>query len=104
MSSPQEYYKYLDREGRVKVWPSKGKKIAREEILQYLASKFDFQRDYKEREVNEILIQWHTFGDYFLLRRELIIAGLLSRTNDGSKYWKEPIHQKGNMLTEGKIQ
>jgi Ser/Thr protein kinase RdoA (MazF antagonist) len=32
---------------------------------------------------------WHTFGDYFLIRRGLIDNWLLSRTKSGSRYWKE---------------
>jgi len=89
ITEKQELLKYLDEKGRIKVWPSKNKKIARAEMLQYLADKFEYEKFYKEKEVNEIISHWHTFGDYFLLRRELIIAALLYRTNDGSKYWRE---------------
>jgi len=78
---------FLDVNGKVKIWPAKRDK--KEEVLKYLASKFECDRFYTEKEVNAIAEQWHTFGDYFLIRRELVDFGLLSRTTDGSKYWKE---------------
>lgn len=80
--------RFLDDEGRVKQLPSKS--APRDVVLCYLAQKFEFEVEYKEREVNAILTQWHTFNDYFILRRSLIEAGYLKRLNDGSKYWKNP--------------
>ncbi len=80
--------RFLDEEGRVKQFPSK--QTPRDAVLKYLAEKFAPDTDYKEREVNAILTQWHTFNDYFILRRSLVEAGYLHRLNDGSKYWKEP--------------
>lgn len=76
---------FLDPEDRVKLWPKK--KELRMEILSYLAEKFDSDTTYTEKQVNEILVRYHTFNDYFLLRRELIESGLLLRTRDGSAYW-----------------
>jgi len=58
-------------------------------VLNYLASKFEKGKDYTEGEVNAIIEEWHTFGDYFILRRELIDRQLLKRLPNGSKYWKE---------------
>ena len=79
--------KFLDTEGRIKQLPSKG--MARQEVFAYLATKFKVDIDYTEKEVNEIIKIWHTFGDYFLLRRELIDYKYLCRTIDGSRYWKK---------------
>jgi len=81
--------KFLDTEGRIKQLPSKG--MTKQELLTYLASKFDFDIDYTEKKVNEIIKTWHTFDDYFLLRRELIDYRFLCRTIDGSRYWKMPL-------------
>jgi hypothetical protein len=78
---------FIDKEGRIKIWPSK--REMKLQVLEYLAEKFEFGRFYKECEVNGIISQWHTFNDYFLLRRGLIESGLLSRTRDGAKYWRE---------------
>lgn len=58
-------------------------------VLEYLVSKFEIGKAYTEAQVNAIIDEWHTFGDYFILRRELIDSGLLRRLPDGSKYWRE---------------
>lgn len=78
----------FDTQGRLVRWPSKF-------TVQRLATwalwmQFDAKRTYREREVNEVLKLWHTFGDHVTLRRELINMKLLSRLSDGSAYWKEP--------------
>lgn len=79
--------RFLDSEGRVKIWPSKvAVKLL---VLEYISEKFEIGRDYSEREVNAVLNEWHTFRDYFLLRRGIVDAGFLKRTKDGSRYWKE---------------
>ncbi|MDR2655656.1 MAG: DUF2087 domain-containing protein [Oscillospiraceae bacterium] len=77
---------FLETDGRVKNWPSSLE--LKQKILRYLADKFEPGRDYKEREVNEILKKWHTFGDLFILRRGLVDSGLLKRERDGSRYWR----------------
>ena len=78
---------FLDDEGRIKQLPARGE--AKRAVLAYLAEKFSCDRDYTQKEVNAIISNWHTFGDYFLLRRELIDAEFLCRVRDGSRYWKE---------------
>lgn len=79
--------RFLDDNGRVKTWPAK--KDMKQHILEYISSKFEYGRIYTEQEVNGILKEWHTFGDYFLLRRGLVEARLFARTKNGAKYWKE---------------
>lgn len=80
---------YLDNEGRVTVLPSrKNKGAEREIVFTYLASKFEESTTYNEKQVNEILIRYHSFGDHALLRRSLIERHLLTRTRDGRQYWK----------------
>ncbi|MDK2809278.1 MAG: hypothetical protein PWP24_2016 [Clostridiales bacterium] len=78
--------KFLDERGRITNL-SKKKKI-RVATLQYLADKFEENRDYSEKEVNVICEEWHTFGDFFILRREMIDNKLLCRESNGSRYWK----------------
>ena len=80
---------FLNREGQLTQLPQKQK--VRLALLTYLAGKFEPDRTYCEREVNAICDTWHTFGDYFLLRRELVEHGLLCRKRDGSEYWKQPV-------------
>ena len=83
--------RFLDERQRIVHLPMK--KEARYAVLGYLAEKFECGRDYTEKEVNRIIDEWHTFGDYFLLRRELVDAKLLCRELNGSRYWKEPTEQ-----------
>jgi len=77
---------FLDGAGKIKQLPKK--QTLRFAVLGYLAEKFEPGSIYSEREVNELCNEWHTFGDYFVLRRELVDFGLLKREKDGSKYWR----------------
>lgn len=86
--------RFIDIEGRIKIWPKKEE--VKIEVLKYLATKFKYDYSYSEKEVNNIIINWHTFEDYFLLRRGLIDYKFLCRKKDGSEYWrnKEEIHEQ----------
>ena len=75
---------FLDGEGRVTQFPARRKKQLA--VLQYLAGKFAPGRVYTEREVNEVLLAWHTFRDPATLRRELYDFHFLNRTPDGRTY------------------
>lgn len=77
---------FLDENGRVTQLPRRQAVYA--EVLRHLAEQFDRRRDYTEKEVNAVIDQWHTFRDYFVLRRGLVDFGLLGRTPDGTRYWK----------------
>lgn len=78
---------FLDGAGKIKQLPRKTE--AKRAVLAYLAEKFTCGQDYTEKEVNAIIDSWHTFNDYFILRRELIDFGFMGRKRDGSRYWKE---------------
>lgn len=78
--------RFLDDSGKITQLAEKKK--VRVAILTYLAEKFEANQNYTEKEVNTICDEWHTFGDYFILRRELIDNGLLCREPNGSRYWK----------------
>jgi len=80
---------FLDEEGKIKQLPQKHN--ARYAVLEYLAGRFEPDRIYSEPEVNVICENWHTFGDYFLLRRELVESGLICRTPNGALYWRVKI-------------
>ena len=77
---------FIDSTGKIKIWPSKHE--FKFQVLKYLANKFEYNRLYSEKEVNNIIESYHTFSDYFLLRRGLIESKLMSRTRDGAKYWR----------------
>jgi len=55
--------------------------------LAYLFEKFDSEKKYTEKEVNELLNQHHSFGDPAMLRRELFEKKMLRRTLDCRAYW-----------------
>lgn len=77
---------FLDDDGKITQLPRKLK--VRLMVLAYLAEKFENDRDYTEREVNAVCDAWHTFGDFFSLRRELVDYGFLSRERNGARYWR----------------
>lgn len=64
------------RRGRLTQIPAQRKK--RQIILEKLAEEFEPGREYAEREVNQILVEFH--DDVAALRRGLIEHGLMERT------------------------
>lgn len=80
---------FVDESGRITQLPAK--QSTRTTVLLHLAEKFEVNRNYSEKEVNAICQQWHTFHDYFVLRRGLVDTGLLVREQDGSRYWRSPM-------------
>lgn len=76
----------FDARGRLVRWPHK---LSVQRLAMWvLWTHFDGRRVYTEREVNEVLKRWHTWGDHVTLRRELINHRLLTRKPDGSEYRK----------------
>lgn len=76
---------FLDSDGKLTSLPSKRKmKIY---AVYYLSTKLESNKTYTEREVNEILDKWNTFGDHSTLRRELCNFKFLERKDDSSAYW-----------------
>lgn len=76
---------FLSGEGKIKQLPVPNRtKIP---VLAYLAGKFEKDRTYSEKEVNGIIDAWHTFKDYFILRRLLVDYKFLGRTPNGARYW-----------------
>lgn len=100
----------FDARGRLVRWPHKYS--VQRLAMWILWTQFDAKRVYTEREVNEIIKLWHTWGDHVTLRRELINHRLLTRKSDGSEYrklaarpddevrwllraWRERVRQQG---------
>ena len=75
----------MDQEGRLIQWPSRFKLQRMAAAL--LATRFEPGRDYAEKEVNAVLMEGHTFGDWALLRRVLCDWRFLDRESDCSRYW-----------------
>ncbi|MDO5560982.1 MAG: DUF2087 domain-containing protein [Oscillospiraceae bacterium] len=96
MDDKTQISQFLDTTGKLTAYPRKLKaKIA---VLRYLAEKFEPDCIYSEKQVNEICDNWHTFSDYYLLRRELVDFGFLDRKRDNSQYWRVP----DNSIDNGK--
>lgn len=88
----------LDENGKIKAWPAKYAK--QRAVLEYMSEKFNAGCTYTEKEVNEIITEWHTFGDLFLLRRGMIDEGLLRRTPNGAEYWKMSVDKYNKLVRD----
>ncbi len=87
MDALMQLKNFLDNRNRLTAFPSKRKmKLA---ALFYLAGKLEPGRSYAEKEINELLCEWHTFNDPATLRREMYQNRFLDRAPDGSSYWLE---------------
>jgi len=78
---------YLGPDGRLRLIPATRKK--RYPVLAWLANHFDFDRRYREAEVNQILQTRH--WDSATLRRELVGYRMLTR--EKGMYWRLPEEQ-----------
>ena len=68
------FFKY----GRLAQIPTQRKK--REIVLAEILEQFDFEREYPEKEVNEIILQYHE--DFCTIRREMIAFGMMTRDHE----------------------
>ena len=75
---------FLDANGKLTAFPAKRK--MKLYALLYLSQKIPTDTDFTEREINDILLDWHTFADPATLRRELYDYRFLDRSRDGKVY------------------
>lgn len=75
---------FLSSDGKLTAFPAKRK--MKVYCLFYLARKFATEEDYTEQQINNVLLDWHTFADPATLRRELYDYGFLDRSRDGKVY------------------
>ena len=68
------YFKY----GRLTQIPTQRKK--REIVLGEILKQFESNREYTEKDVNEVILRYH--DDFCTIRRELIALGMMTRSND----------------------
>ena len=78
---------FLDAQGRLTAYPSKRK--MKLYALIYIAGKIEKDRVYTEKEINEVLNNWHNFNDPATLRRELCTHRFLNRDSYGKEYRME---------------
>ena len=77
---------FIDEFDMIVSWPKKP--VDKKKVISWLSEKFKSNREYSEKEINQIIEKHHSFNDTPLLRRELVSNKLLSRKDDGSIYWK----------------
>lgn len=87
MDFTQQLRGFLDEDGRLTAFPAKRKKKLYALFL--IAEKFESDRDYTEKEVNEIINSATVFRDPATIRRELYDLYFLNREKDGTHYRKE---------------
>ena len=68
-------------------WPKKP--IQKQFVIKWLSERFEFEKQYSEKEINQIIKQHHSFNDIPLLRRELVSQSFFNRKDDGSIYWRK---------------
>ncbi len=76
--------RHFDATGALVRWP--GKFSERQTCLWVLWSRLPARQIMGEKQVNQALNEHHRFGDYALLRRELVDGGWLVRTANGAEY------------------
>ena len=79
---------FLGRDGKLTAFPAKRK--MKLYALLYLSQKIPTDTDFTEREINDILLDWHSFADPATLRRELYDYSFLDRSRDGKVYRLAP--------------
>lgn len=91
ISKNQGLEMFVGNDGVISSWPSN--KEEKLKVLRYLSTKFEHGREYTEKEVNYIIGRWHSFGDYFILKRNLLDYGYLFRSAaDDFKYSRDNIY------------
>lgn len=78
------------RRGRLTNIPAQLKK--RQIVLERLVQEFEPDRTYTEREVNQVLVEYH--DDVATLRRGMIEHGFMQR--EGGLYWRVPLARPGS--------
>jgi hypothetical protein len=74
----------FDAAGRMQAWPAQT--AVQHLCLWVFWARLPSRRDMTEGDVNRVLQDGATFGDHVLLRRSLIDARLVSRSQDGAVY------------------
>ncbi|MBN1971541.1 MAG: DUF2087 domain-containing protein [Candidatus Delongbacteria bacterium] len=88
MEEDRKYTQLFDNDGKIARWPSKRKYQLM--LINHMATKVPADKDFIEREVNEIIKAEITIDDFVLFRREMIEQKVLNRTADGKTYRKNP--------------
>lgn len=75
---------FFDADGVLMSWPAK---TGLQELCVWVFwSRLPAASVFDERQISDMLRDWHDFGDHALLRRTLVTMGLVQRTVDGREY------------------
>lgn len=90
IEDPEDTYKkevlsHFFKFGKLQKIPVQQKK--REIVLEKMLERFEAKRSYTEKEVSEILMQYHS--DYCTLRREMVAFGFMTRDHEIYKVVKK---------------
>ena len=75
---------FFDEQGVLLSWPAKTG--LQELCIWVFWSRIPAAEIFNERQISDMLRDWHDFGDHALLRRTLVTMGLVERTVDGREY------------------
>ncbi len=85
MEIPKIIENFFNEDNILISFPSKRKKQLY--VLLFLANKFEKNKEYTEKEVNEIINKNTLFKDPATIRREMYNNFFFHRTDDCKKYW-----------------
>lgn len=80
----EKVVRHFDSAGRMVRWP--GRTSHQDLCLWVIWSRIPAEQRFSEREINQFIIDGHTFGDHAILRRSLVDMQMLARTPDGKLY------------------
>lgn len=80
----EKVLRHFDDRGVMIRWP--GKTNHQTLCLWVIWSAIPAEQRFSEREINQFIIEGHSFGDHAILRRSLVDAHMLTRTPDGKFY------------------
>lgn len=80
----EKVLRHFDNQGRMMRWP--GKTNHQDLCLWAIWSHIPADDSFSERQLNQFIIDAHTFGDHAILRRSLVDMKMLARTPDGKLY------------------
>jgi hypothetical protein len=83
---PARLKPFMSQDYVLRAWPVK--RAIQDLSLWFFWCRFQYQKNYTESQVNQVIQGFLGFTDFALIRRELCNHKLLKRTDDGRHYWR----------------
>lgn len=84
LSQVEKAARYFDADGVLTSWPAR---LNLQTLSQWVFwSRIPPEAVFTEREISDLIRDWHDFGDHALIRRAMVDAKMLERTVDGREY------------------